>query len=65
MATREGEYPFATIIVLDGNVAADAFNDAVRNVSLKPDFRRAAYARHRLISAAKFQHARTTRRRSI
>jgi hypothetical protein len=42
MATREGEYPFATIIVLDGNVAADAFNDAVRNVSPKPDFRRAA-----------------------
>ena len=37
MATREGEYPFATIIALDGNVVADAFSDAVRGASRKPD----------------------------
>jgi hypothetical protein len=34
MATREGEYPFATIIALDGNVVAD---DAVRDASRKPN----------------------------
>jgi hypothetical protein len=37
MATREGEYPFATIIALDGNVVSDAFSDAVRDASRKPD----------------------------
>jgi hypothetical protein len=38
MATREGEYPFAAIIALDcGNVVAEAFNDAVRDASRKPD----------------------------
>jgi hypothetical protein len=37
VATREGEYPFATIIALDGNVVADAFSDAVRDASRKPD----------------------------
>lgn len=30
-ATREGEYPFATIITLDGMVVAEAINTAVRD----------------------------------
>jgi len=29
-ATREGEYPFATVIAVDGKVVAEAINHAVR-----------------------------------